>query len=267
MICKICGSQSDHFAVKKVLHKYDVEYYQCTRCSFIQTQDPYWLPESYKSAITDLDIGLVYRNEWLAPIVATIIDRFFNNKSKFIDYGGGYGLFVRMMRDRGFDFYRLDKYCENLFAKHFDFEDLLPQHQNRFELLCAFEVFEHLQNPLEEIDRMISLSDHILFTTELQPLKREELHSWWYFTPETGQHISLYSRDSLNEIASNFNLHVVSHNNLHLLSKKRLSHSSYKKCFGALTQRFTRMKNRKPSLLSQDFEKIKHFSQSKSSPS
>ena len=101
------------------------------------------------------------RNEYLVPIVSTIIELFYQRATKFIDYGGGYGLFVRMMRDRGFDFYRQDIYCENLFAKHFDLSDLPGT--SKFDMLTAFEVFEHLQDPISEIGKMLSYFDTILF--------------------------------------------------------------------------------------------------------
>jgi hypothetical protein len=50
---------------------------------------------------------------------------------------GGYGMFVRLMRDGGFDFHREDPLCDNLFAQGFDRQD-----DGTFELVTAFEVFE-----------------------------------------------------------------------------------------------------------------------------
>jgi hypothetical protein len=109
-----------------MLGKYEAKYYQCSDCQFIQTEEPFWLEEAYKDAITKLDIGLVYRNENITPIISTIIQLLFSKSKRFIDYGGGYGLFVRMMRDRGFDFYRQDIYCENLLPSILIFQTFLP---------------------------------------------------------------------------------------------------------------------------------------------
>jgi hypothetical protein len=253
--CKICSGTSENFSVKKVLGIYDVKYYQCSSCNFIQTEEPYWLDEAYNNAITKLDIGLVYRNEYLAPVVSTLIKLFFQTGAKFIDYGGGYGLFVRMMRDRGFDFYRQDIYCENLFAKHFDISDLPAN--SKFDMLTAFEVFEHLPNPVPEIEKMLSFSDTILFTTELQPADPNSLNNWWYFTPETGQHVSLYSLQSLNKLAERFNLHLLSHNNLHLLSKTKRNGFLYNMAFRRSFQKATSFLKKRRSFLSADFDKVK----------
>ncbi len=83
-----------------------------------------------------------------------------------MDYGGGYGLFVRIKRDAGFDFYLWDKFTPNLFAK--GFESVLAD-RDQYELVVAFEVFDHFENPLEDIDRVLPLSRDIHFSTLLVP--------------------------------------------------------------------------------------------------
>lgn len=224
MNCSICKNTSTQLFRTKVLEKYDVNYFQCNNCGFIQTEHAHWLKEAYSNAITSLDIGLVSRNLFYAPKTDLIINLFFNSGTQFLDYGGGYGMFVRMMRDKGFNFYRQDIYCENLFAKNFDVTNLDANKQSSFELLCAFEVFEHLENPLVEIEKMFAYSKNILFSTELQPpQKLSNPKEWWYFTPETGQHISLYSERSLQLIAEKFNTKYYKINNsLHLFSDKNI---------------------------------------------
>ncbi|HEV7621994.1 MAG TPA: class I SAM-dependent methyltransferase [Flavisolibacter sp.] len=204
------------------MNKYNTGYYQCSNCLFIQTDEPHWLRESYSSAITALDIGLVQRNIQFSNITVAIINLFFKKDEKFIDFGGGYGMFVRMMRDKGFDFYRQDMYCENLFAKNFDVTDL-PQ-PVKFELLTAFEVFEHLPDPLQTIDELLKYSDNILFSTTLQPIPKPTPETWWYILPEIGQHISLFHLKTLEYIAQKKNLFLFSNGkNTHLLTKKKIN--------------------------------------------
>jgi len=255
MKCKICNSGTRDFATKKVLDKYEVKYFQCPACKFIQTEEPFWLDEAYKNAITKLDIGLVYRNEHITPIISTIIKLLFSEGKRFIDYGGGYGLFVRMMRDRGFDFYRQDIYCENLFAKHFDLSDLSPN--SRFDILTAFEVFEHLPDPVGEVKKMLEFSDNILFTTELQPKSYEELKDWWYLMPDLGQHISLYTEESLFKLAEKFNLHLLSAGSVHLLTKKAKNKLIFKMAFRRIVQNICNRKRNRSSLLMTDLDRLK----------
>jgi len=142
---------------------------------------------------------MVYRNLHLAESTAKLLASSFNKTGQFLDYAGGYGLFTRLMRDKGFKFYNTDIYCQNLFAESFDLVGLPPG--TSFELTTAFEVFEHLPKPIEEINAMLKYADNLLFTTELQPAGLDDMSSWAYIAPETGQHIAFYNEKSLAHVA------------------------------------------------------------------
>lgn len=46
MKCRVCGAEAENFDQAKVLGKYDVSYYVCKECGFVETEEPYWLEES-----------------------------------------------------------------------------------------------------------------------------------------------------------------------------------------------------------------------------
>lgn len=238
-----------------MLGKYIVQYYRCTSCQFIFTETPYWLNEAYNSAITKLDIGLIQRNQLMTPIVSAVINKWFNPKAKFIDYGGGYGMLVRMMRDAGYDFYRQDLHCVNLYAELFDIRDVKPF---RAELLTAFEVMEHLVDPQQELEKMLTLSDSILFSTTIQPSDDVLPDSWWYFVPETGQHVSLYSHNSLKILATNFGLNYYwNSQNIHLFTKKTITNKLFQLItHPRLSSLYNLYKGNQKSLLQVDYEKV-----------
>lgn len=226
MNCKICSNKTNKIFISKILEKYDVSYYRCDKCLFIQTEEPYWLDEAYSfGAISVLDVGIMSRNLQLISKTEKILFKIFPDFDNFsaVDYGGGHGIFVRLMRDNGFNFYRQDLHAENLYARYFDIKDIPVSH--KFNILTAFEVFEHLPNPIEEITEMFNYSDIILLSTELQPTKDiTQLKDWWYFVPETGQHISFYTEDAFHKIAKNFNAYYYTDSiNLHILSRKKLA--------------------------------------------
>jgi len=230
-ICKICGFESDLLFTGRILNKYDISYFKCPHCEFIQTEKPYWIEEAYNSAIADMDTGYVSRNLIYKDFVSSFIlqNKQFDADGRFLDYGGGYGLFVRLMRDKGYDFYREDLFCQNIFAKHFDIEDIVVN--DSFEMLTCFEVFEHLVEPLSEIEKMLSFSKSIFFSTEMQPNKElKSLDDWWYFAPETGQHVALYTRKTLEFIAKKYQLNLYSNNtSIHLLTDKTLDDDCFNK--------------------------------------
>jgi Methyltransferase domain len=251
MQCNVCSHSSDLFEKAQVLNKYDVKYFQCEHCGFIQTEKPYWLDEAYTDAITKSDLGLISRNSALARISKVIITTLFDSNAKFVDYGGGYGIFVRMMRDAGFDFYRSDKFCDNLFSLGFDAE---LEGSNQYELITAFEVFEHLVNPCDEIEHMLSFSRNILFSTLLVPKSMPKPSEWWYYGTEHGQHIAFYTPKSLKEIADKFHLNLYSNgSSLHLLTEKKIPSLWFNLVSRDKVSQILSLLLRRPSLLSSDY--------------
>lgn len=264
MKCKICNSTSNKIFEKTILQKYNSGYYKCTNCFFLQTDEAVWLKEAYKSAITSLDIGMVNRNIHLQNEVKEIINSCFPESKIFLDYAGGYGMFVRLMRDIGFNFYRQDEYCKNIFAKYFDLSDLEIK---KFDIVTAFEVLEHFENPIAEIEKIFNFSDTVIFSTEITPASNIDIENWWYIAPETGQHIAFYNQKSMKIIAEKFNKNYYCRNkNIHVFTSKKLTDLQ---CFYAFKRkskhniffvsilRFLKYKIKRKTLTPVDYQYIK----------
>lgn len=216
-LCNICGSVSNALFTQKILNQYSVKYYKCTNCEFIQTETPYWLTEAYESAINIEDTGIVQRNLLLAvqltPFFLTM-----SKSAKFLDYGGGFGTFTRIMRDLGFDAYWEDPLCKNLLARGFE-----AKKKDLFQLVTALELFEHISNPQKLLKMLLKRSDIILFSTQTHD-KVTDIANWWYMGYSHGQHISLYSKKSIELLASLNSAHAASiGSNIHVISKKPLN--------------------------------------------
>jgi tetratricopeptide (TPR) repeat protein len=232
--CKVCNSTSTYFGQTLVLNKYEVDYFQCSSCGFVQTEYPYWLEEAYARPITNSDVGYVRRNTICSKASDKIISELFKKDSSFLDYGGGYGLFVRMMRDLGYKFYWSDIYCQNLFAEEYNAE---ISDSNFYEMVTSFEVFEHFINPLEEIEKILKFSSNILFSTQLLPHSSAKPGHWHYYAPHEGQHISIYTPKALSIIADYFQLNLYSNSlSLHLITEKELSLPLVEKVFAIFSQ-------------------------------
>jgi hypothetical protein len=223
MECKVCSGDTVPHASAAILQgKYTISYYHCPICGFVQTETPYWLAEAYASAIDASDTGLVRRSLQCSIVTRDIIRAGYDPAGRFLDWGAGYGLFVRLMRDQQFAFDYYDPYCQNLFAREF-VADLNAE--ANYELLTALEVTEHFIFPRQEFQKLTGIAPAILFTTELVPGNPPpQPTDWWYYALHSGQHISFYSLQSLVVLAKQLGMSLYSDKvRVHLLTAKQFA--------------------------------------------
>jgi hypothetical protein len=222
-ICRLCDSSTIYCFEKKVLLKYSVSYFICPRCKLLQTEHPYWLDEAYSiNSDISYDTGYLYRNNYYSRLISKIIYYQFNKNSTYIDFGGGLGVFTRLMRDEGFDFYWEDEFSQNIFAKGFEID-------SHPEIIAsgytALEVVEHLPDIKLLLDKVFKSnnSSFIIFTTKLYGNDIPNPDKWPYYSFEAGQHISLYNLETLHYLAKMYNLFLYTNEyNFHILSRKKL---------------------------------------------
>ena len=91
-------------------------------------------------------------------------------------------------------------------------------------MVTGFELFEHFENPIEEIEKIFKYSKNILVSTYLLPENNPKPQEWWYYGLEHGQHISLYSYETFKYIAKKYSLNIYSNKkNLHLFTQKKIN--------------------------------------------
>lgn len=229
--CVVCGEYLTNREKVKVLGKYDTTITHCGSCGFTSLNNVTWLDEAYSNVIANTDTGLVARNLYVGRKILLLLRYLDNFKGNYLDIAGGYGLLVRLMRDRGLNYYWTDEYCENIFAKQFDIKDF----KDKVDFISAIEVLEHIDNPIDFIrSNMDGYGAEFFMCTTLlyqgnEPPRSED---WWYYCLNTGQHISFYSRTTLKRIAFELDLHVYSNGIFHLFSKRRLNSTALKFIMG-----------------------------------
>lgn len=89
--------------------------------------------------------------------------------------------------------------------------------------MTSLECFEHLVDPVEEIEKLFSISPNVLFTTNLLPHPVPRQGEWWYYGFEHGQHISFYSIETLRYLAQKYAKNLYSFGSIHLLTDKKIN--------------------------------------------
>lgn len=168
-------------------------YHRCEACGFIFTEDfDHWTKEDFRREIYNDEYHLADPG-WIDGIregdnakTTSIVMGQYQAKT-VLDYGGGHGGMAEMLRARGIE------------AETYDplFSEGLPP--DTFDLVTAFEVFEHSPTPLATLDEAIGMAGPaapILFTTLLHDnVPRQDVSSW-YIAPRNG-HVSIWTRASL----------------------------------------------------------------------
>lgn len=203
-ISPISGAPSRFIFQHKVLGKYDARYFLDDSTGYIFAEKPFWLKEAYSQAIADTDTGILNRNNRNVEIVSHCLAANRYELKRGIDLGGGYGLFVRGMRDAGFEFFWTDRYADNLVAKGFE---AAP---GRYDVAVAFEVLEHLENPLEFVKENFERFGCTTLFFSATCFDEADLPdtNWWYWAFETGQHIGFVSERTLHWMAKEIGMRL-----------------------------------------------------------
>lgn len=219
--CKIRGRASPLFGVVD-FHKSCIEaqgkclnvsgkpiyYRRCDACGFLFTEAfDDWSPEALLKYIYNDDYVLVdpdyvvVRPTNNAGVVAKAFEGA-RAELSILDYGGGSGLFSRLLVERGFRA-----------ATYDPFSAFSARPQGPFELITCFEVMEHAPFPnkiVADMNGMLAAEGVILFSTLTQPANFAELGlRWWYVAPRNG-HVSLYSQRGLTILFEKHGMQIVS---------------------------------------------------------
>ena len=182
-----------------------VYYALCSKCGFCFTPELVtWKLEEFEEKIyndeyvfVDPDYIETRPRANAANLISTFGDR--ARSIKHLDYGGGSGFLVTLLRESHWQSVSYDPFVD----RNVSIEQL-----GKFDLITAFEVFEHVPDVQELMSNLCSLlspNGLVLFSTLLSDgnIHSNQRISWWYASPRNG-HISLFSRKSLAILAQNY---------------------------------------------------------------
>ncbi len=213
--CPICHSAS-HELFTVSLRPATAELSRCSVCRFAFFANPTWLETSFGTRLTDPDVGVLDRNLIVADFLTALIHRLGLDNGEFVDWGAGYGLLSRLMRDQGFDFANHEEFAQPIF-----YSPRFEPGEHKVDLIVLSEVALHFDKPLQEFEALTQLSNRIFFTAVVPPT--DLTPNWWYLMPSTGLHVAFYSTESLHALAKRLNMRLTTDGRFfHLLHRDPL---------------------------------------------
>lgn len=219
--CPVCGDEGKAFDVvdfskscEEARGKFlvpsgiPVYYYLCKGCQFCFA--PWiagWTALEFEERIYNRDYILVdpdYLDARPRGNAQSLITTFGDHgrRIRHLDYGGGAGLLSRLLNEAGWK-----STCYDPFTNR----DVDTASLGQFDLITAYEVFEHIPDVDGLINRLSSLlapDGIVVFSTMVSDgrIVSGQRLTWWYAAPRNG-HISLYTRKSLTLLGAkqNFN--------------------------------------------------------------
>ena len=221
-ICRCCLGETSHFSTTIILG-FSAEYFICLNCSSVQVHNPIWIEQAHSKAISNLDTGLVSRCISASRLTATLLYLEGKKGSRGLDWGGGTGLLTRLLRDQGFRVLSYDKYAK---AEHAEgFESTQVQSEEPATFVTSIECFEHLVSPIDVFKSVTQKKEYFMFTTDVidTPPPDPAKATWWYYVPESGQHVTFVSRKGMEEFRNILGFtYYVAFGGLHVMSRSKL---------------------------------------------
>jgi hypothetical protein len=191
-----------------------VEYYICNNCNHLYAPDICkWNKKKFKQNIYNKKYAICdpdYKEVRPKESFEFLIKEFGENSIaiRHLDYGGGNGKLSKLMNKFG---------VRSTNFEPFSKKNNLPI--KKFNLITAFEVFEHVPDPnitMQHVSKLIENSGIFIVSTQLNDkhINDKGNLTWWYASPRNG-HISLFSKKSIGLLAKkhNFNFKILKNGN------------------------------------------------------
>lgn len=197
MKCKICNEATYELNDKQ----FDIVYHRCTRCGFIYEDPKFHLNLNDEKSEYDSHNNSI-ENDGYVNMFRRFIEAFepYLKGKRILEYGSGpEPVLSELLRQGGYEVTSFDPF-------------FLPDtnYLNKtYDLITSTEVFEHFVNPIEEIEKLLSLINKGGILAIMTQFPKDDTHflNWWYRRDIT--HISFYTIESFEYIAAKYNLEIV----------------------------------------------------------
>ncbi len=175
-------------------------YIKCERCGCVYLDEmKNWTPEQFSKYIYNSDYAKMdsgYNGDRAKKLFSYIYFTLsFYHFNSILDYGGGKGHLVDLLKFSGFKAYCYDE---------FDRKDIDISKQEKFDICTAIEVLEHEFNAdklWNKFKSFVKVGGMLICSTDYSDGK--DISSWYYAHPKAG-HVLLYSGNGIMFQAKKF---------------------------------------------------------------
>lgn len=213
--CKLCHSETELAFSKATPAGKSISYYQCKSCFSLQT---YFKGSSNKEKFEPSKVSKTLKSFFCLPQLLEILEV---KKEKFcLDIDSSSGLFTRLMRDMGFNFYACHDKTKEIFSQGFSDKKL----EQNYHLLTLLNVVEFFKDPDKEWKSVFDLDpEWVLIST---PIYLNQGSDWKNLTLPQARDQLFYSADALAQVAQKYNRTAYSLGPFTMMSKQALNHDT-----------------------------------------
>lgn len=201
--CKIC--HADTSSILDVKSK--KTYHKCSTCRYIFLDEQFYIEEEHEKKHYDKhhnnfeSLGYV---KMFDDLIDEFIEPYKQDIESALDFGCGEGEVLPVLLERR------DISCDRYDLFYFPTK---VYENKKYNLICSTEVFEHLENPLEMLKKLllhVETNGYLLLMSAFHPNDDEKFLKWWYIRDIT--HIGFFDMKTFEYLANTLNLRIVKHN-------------------------------------------------------
>ncbi len=203
--CVICGALTRTVIDAQLVKPKPVRYAVCDACGFIRKA-----PTTHPSPSAEKAVYDQHRNSFDSPGYVAMFERFiakavdpFITRGRGLDFGSGPGPVLHQLLERqGFSMRHYDPY----------YHPISDVFNDRYNLITATEVFEHLSDPKATFATLIErlMPGGILAVqTMFHPANDAAFLDWWYRRDAT--HIGFFTPTTFHHLAKHHPVRIAYH--------------------------------------------------------
>ena len=212
--CPVCKSKSNSVFMKGNAYnnRDHIELLKCSNCGFVYSKSVNIDYSSFGKAAskqTTPKLQKISDSQGISELVSIIMDKSGIKQGKMLDFGCGVGLMLRGFKDRGFDALGIEE--SEAFRKMLAKDGIssvssltdISDQTGQFDIVIIKDVIEHLENPLDILNQLITFISPSGFLYIRAPNRYAYPFHW---AVDTKGHVNHFTPAQLKKIINNHGL-------------------------------------------------------------